>query len=162
VCFDTASIGLVPGAARILRDRIVDEFRGVAYELGRLMSSGRSRDRNFMDKLPEADWFEKTAYFLGWREIWKIEGNSMFPTLRDGDTVIVNPHDKIRVGDLIVAKHPFKMSVTFVKRVAEITGDGRYFVVGDNALESEDSRSFGAVTPAAVIGRVTCIFDLKS
>lgn len=108
-----------------------------------------------MTDLPEFDWFETTAYYLGWREVWSVEGDSMYPTLRDGDLVIVNPHDEIRVGDIVLASHPFKSSIKMVKRVAEVTADGRYFLLGDNAIESEDSRSFGAIRAGDVIGRVT-------
>lgn len=109
-----------------------------------------------MNSLPEVDWFEKIAYLLGWREIFAIEGDSMYPALRDGDRVLINPHDKVRVGDIVLANHPFKSSVRIIKRVAEILDDGRYFLVGDNALESTDSRSFGALRPEDVLGRATC------
>ncbi len=112
-----------------------------------------------MNGIPAAGWFEKAAYFLGRREIWRIEGESMFPALRSGATVIVNPHLEIGVGDVILAKHPFKQSIRMAKRVAQITEDGRYFVLGDNALESEDSRAFGAIKPADVIGKITSILD---
>ncbi len=111
-----------------------------------------------MENLPKADWFEKTACFLGWREIFLIEGGSMYPTLRDGDRVMINPHDQIRVGDIVLARHPFKSSVKIIKRVAQILEDGRYFLVGDDAMESIDSRSFGAIKPEDILGRATCRF----
>ena len=109
-----------------------------------------------MSKLPEIDWFERTALFLGWREIYLIEGESMYPTLRSGDRVLICPYDEIRVGDIVLANHPFKRDIKIIKRVAQILEDGRYFLVGDDALESVDSRSFGAVSPADIIGRATC------
>ncbi|MBK7709307.1 MAG: nickel-type superoxide dismutase maturation protease [Acidobacteria bacterium] len=111
-----------------------------------------------MDSLPQADWFEKTAWFLGWREVWSIEGDSMYPALRNGDRVLVCPNDEIRVGDIVLANHPFKSSVKIIKRVAQILDDGRYFLVGDDALESVDSRSFGAIRPEDILGRATCRF----
>jgi type IV secretory pathway protease TraF len=41
-----------------------------------------------------------------------------------------------------------------VKRVASIDAQGRLFVMGDNPAESTDSRSFGALRPTAVLGKV--------
>ena len=56
------------------------------------------------------------------------------------------------VGDLIVFQHPFKNSVTCVKRVKTIRDKG-FFVEGDNPdpLASEDSHNFGVVSTSAVI-----------
>lgn len=109
--------------------------------------------------LPEAGFFEKAAYFLGWREIFIIEGDSMLPTLKQGDCVFINPSAKPKVGDIVLFRHPFKQSVNVVKRLAQITSDGRYFLVGDNALESTDSRSFGAISAKDILGVAVCRFD---
>lgn len=109
--------------------------------------------------LPEADFFEKAAYFLGWREIFIIEGDSMLPTLKEGDCVFINPSAKPKVGDIVLFRHPFKQSVNVVKRLAQITPDGRYFLLGDNALESTDSRSFGAIAAKDILGVAVCRFD---
>lgn len=111
--------------------------------------------------LPEADFFEKAAYFLGWREIFIIKGDSMLPTLKQGDLVFINPSAKPKIGDIVLFRHPFKQSVKAVKRLAQITADGRYFLVGDNALESADSRSFGAIRAKDVLGVAVCRFDEK-
>lgn len=80
----------------------------------------------------------------------------MYPVLTGGDKVMVAPSSSVRVGDIVLAAHPFKESVRMIKRVSEITSEGRYFLVGDNPLESSDSRSFGAVSGDLIIGRVTC------
>jgi nickel-type superoxide dismutase maturation protease len=111
-----------------------------------------------MDLLPQADWFEKTAWFLGWREVWSIEGDSMYPTLRNGDQVLICPYDEIRVGDIVLANHPFKASIKIIKRVAQVQDDGRLFLVGDDAMESQDSRSFGGIKRNDILGRATCRF----
>jgi type IV secretory pathway protease TraF len=42
-----------------------------------------------------------------------------------------------------------------IKRVARVTPDGRLFVVGDNPSESTDSRTFGALPPSQILGKVT-------
>lgn len=107
-------------------------------------------------ELPEADWLEKAAYFLGWREIFLIEGDSMAPALEDGDYVFINPRAKLRVGDIALARHPFKQSVMIIKRIAEISPEGNYFLVGDNAPGSSDSRGFGAISAKDIIGKAVC------
>ena len=111
------------------------------------------------NELPKADFFEKDAYSRGWREIFIIEGDSMLPTLKQGDCVFINPSAKPKVGDIVLFLHPFKQSVKVVKRLAQITSDGRYFLVGDNALESTDSRSFGAISAKDILGVAVCRFD---
>jgi nickel-type superoxide dismutase maturation protease len=102
--------------------------------------------------LPKAGWLEKAAYILGWRKIFLVEGNSMLPTLSHGDCVFINPRLKPQIGDIVLARHPFKQSVNIIKRVGEITADGRFFLVGDNAPESTDSRSFGAIQAKDILG----------
>jgi nickel-type superoxide dismutase maturation protease len=111
--------------------------------------------------LPVAGLFEKAAYFLGWREIFIIKGDSMLPTLRQGDLVFINPSVKPKIGDIVLFRHPFKQSVKAVKRLARITADGRYFLVGDNILESSDSRSFGAISVKDVLGVAACRYGGK-
>ena len=84
----------------------------------------------------------------------------MYPTYRDGAVVHVDtlayqdPERLPSPGDVILARHPFRANVAFIKRVREITDDGRVFVVGDNLVESNDSRGFGALRPELVLGRV--------
>ena len=107
-------------------------------------------------ELPEADFFEKAAYFLGWWDIFIIEGESMRPTLQPGDCVFINPKLKPKIGDIALFQHPFKQNINVVKRLAEITPDGRFFFLGDNAPESTDSRSFGAVLPKDILGVAVC------
>ena len=79
----------------------------------------------------------------------------MYPMLTSGDKVVVAPVSVVHIGEIVLAEHPIKQSVRIIKRVSEITADGRYFLVGDNPLESSDSRSFGAVSANLIIGRIT-------
>ena len=77
----------------------------------------------------------------------------MTPTLQPGDQLTVDPKAEVRVGDIVVAKHPFKKSVTMVKRVKDID-EGRYYLISDNPEDSSDSRSFGAISQNELIGKV--------
>ncbi len=77
----------------------------------------------------------------------------MFPTLKDGDEVLSEPPLKLEIGDIVIAKHPYKQSVIIVKRISEINENG-VFLLGDNPSESSDSRSFGFVPIANVEGKV--------
>src|SRR5215203_1430423 len=105
------------------------------------------------NELPEADWKDELAYVGGFREIFRVAGDSMVPTLQEGDLVLVNPHAEYKIGDLVVARHPFKQSVTIIKRVAEILPGERYILLSDNLEESADSRSFGAIPAKDMLGK---------
>ena len=106
--------------------------------------------------LREANWKDRLLYFLGRLRAFSVEGDSMLPTLKSGDTVLIDPNTKIEVGDIVLADHPYKSSIRVLKRVAEIEPSGDLILVGDNAAESTDSRTFGAVSIESIIGRVIC------
>lgn len=106
--------------------------------------------------MPEDDWWEQAAYLCGFREIFLVQGDSMLPGLKDGDVVLVDPYAAPEIGDVVLARHPFKKSVRIIKRIREISPDGKYFLVGDNLPESTDSRTFGAVPLKCLIGKATC------
>ena len=80
----------------------------------------------------------------------------MSPTLKDGDAVLINPKEKVRIDDIVLANHPYKKSVKILKRVKSFTETGDLFLAGDNPAESTDSRAFGAVPLKYLIGKVTC------
>lgn len=109
----------------------------------------------FME-LPEANWKERILFFLGRRQGYLVEGNSMLPALKDGEAVLINPNAKVAAGDIVLANHLYKESVKILKRVKEFNEKGDLFLVGDNPKESTDSRTFGAVPLKYVIGKVTC------
>lgn len=109
------------------------------------------------NELPIADESEELAYNRGLRKIFLIEGDSMLPTLKNGDLVVINPNSDLCVGDIVLAQHPFKKSVKIIKRIAEILPDEKYFLVGDNPSESSDSRSFGAIRAEDILGKAVCL-----
>ena len=87
-----------------------------------------------------------------------VEGNSMSPTLKSGDWLLVDP-DAFRdtppaVGDLVLVPDPREPARLLVKRTAEVHDGGReLFVTGDSPAKSTDSRAFGSVEVRAVQGR---------
>jgi nickel-type superoxide dismutase maturation protease len=83
----------------------------------------------------------------------------MLPAYRDRDEVVVDTGAYVdllpRPGDVVLVAHPFHTGMRMIKRVARVTPDGRLFVVGDNPSESTDSRTFGALRPSQILGKVT-------
>jgi len=95
---------------------------------------------------------------------WVVHGESMAPTLRPGDRVLVDlwsyrSRDP-RPGEVALIHGPGDVAI--VKRVvsgppdgvADADDDGVLFVVGDNPGASLDSRSFGGVPRDRFRGRV--------
>tara|TARA_B100001115_G_C15675799_1_gene326545 strand:- start:345 stop:629 length:285 start_codon:yes stop_codon:yes gene_type:complete len=82
-----------------------------------------------------------------------IRGNSMEPTLYDGDNVIFEEFQdqRLRVGDVVLCQHPFS-SKNIVKRIKRISKSNKLYVRGDNPLYSSDSRSFGPLSSSKIIG----------
>ncbi|MDA8203675.1 MAG: nickel-type superoxide dismutase maturation protease [Chloroflexi bacterium] len=92
-----------------------------------------------------------------WRLRSAVEGMSMRPTLEPGDWLLVDPGAYAsrppRVADLVAVPDPGEPSRWLVKRVVDVDADGRLELRGDNPAESTDSRTFGTVDAATVIGR---------
>ena len=107
-------------------------------------------------ELPLIDWTEKVLFFLGWRELFLVEGDSMYPALKDGDFVMIDSYAKLQIGDIVLAQHPFKQSVKIIKRIKEISPEGKYLLVGDNLSESSDSRAFGTLSAKDILGKAVC------
>lgn len=114
----------------------------------------RKKPKNRMKDLPEASVYEIALVFLGSRHKYVCEGKSMNPTLKDGETVLVDREAEIEIGDIVVAKHPLEQSTEIVKRIERINSRGHYFLVGDNLEDSNDSRHFGAVSREYIKGKV--------
>ena len=81
----------------------------------------------------------------------------MAPGLLPGDWLLVEPtsvsSSPPSAGQLVVVPDPRQSHRLLVKRVGTVREDGQLWLVGDSANDSTDSRTFGAVDVAAVVGR---------
>lgn len=115
------------------------------------------------------------AWLVWVRRRWMIvvvEGPSMSPTLVAGDRIRASrvPPSTVQKGDIVVARSPGDQRL-IVKRIAAAPGDpsplcagfgliphgstvpaGQYLLLGDNAADSNDSRIFGYVPAANIVG----------
>jgi nickel-type superoxide dismutase maturation protease len=86
----------------------------------------------------------------------------MLPLLQPGDELLVNCRTYKRshpqVGDLVVLQHPDRANLQIIKRVVSVKKDGSCYVLGDNLVESTDSRAFGFVSPELILGKITSRF----
>jgi len=86
-----------------------------------------------------------------------VAGDSMTPTLADGDWLLcrrVHGATGVREGDVVVLERPDRPGLLIVKRVRRRESGG-WWVEGDNAAASDDSRLFGPVPDRYLIARVT-------
>lgn len=115
-----------------------------------------------MQTIPAISWGEFGRWLLRQRQRVRVQGESMLPTLRPGDELLVDPrayqHDAIQPGDIVLVRHPFRTDITPIKRVLAVLDDGRCDLRGDNPAASEDSRAYGPLPAAHIVGRVTCRF----
>ena len=79
-----------------------------------------------------------------------VQGPSMAPTLRHGDALLVGRAARVRPGDIVVARFRARPDLLVVKRAVRPEGTG-WWLVGDNSLVTDDSRTYGV---ADVEGRV--------
>ncbi len=99
-----------------------------------------------------------------------IRGWSMEPAVRPGEAVLFDRlayvRSRPRRGDIVLAKHPARPGLRLVKRVAGAPGDavtaggeervlGRdeYWLLGDNAGLSTDSRQLGVFRREDILAR---------
>src|SRR5881275_2740790 len=83
-----------------------------------------------------------------------IFGDSMRPTLLPGDRVLVVGR-RLRRGALVALRDPRDPTRVLVKRVVAVDRRaGLVDVAGDNPASSTDSRAFGPVPRALVVGQV--------
>lgn len=126
-----------------------------------MRSSGRQKGAISRGTLPanplrRAGWLEVIQWWIGRRIRVRVSGRSMSPTLEPGQDVLVRKTQLVEVGDVVVARHPFRSETLLIKRVHEQRSDGRLDLRGDAAEASSDSRTLGLFDPSRLVGRVTC------
>lgn len=109
-----------------------------------------------MNELRDANFIDIALLLFDYLVRYRVEGDSMLPLLGHGEQVLVDENARIKIGDIVIAAHPFKKNVEMIKRVAQTDENGNYFLLGDNPNESTDSRSFGFVKKSGILGKVKC------
>jgi nickel-type superoxide dismutase maturation protease len=96
-----------------------------------------------------------------------IEGASMAPTLLPGDWVLVITPRSFRRDAVVVVEHPGRPGYEMVKRLVGVPGDtvgdrvlgaDEFWVEGDFAQASTDSRSFGPVTREELKAKAVLVY----
>ena len=113
------------------------------------------------------------AAALAWACLrWKpsrvaIEGGSMAPTLLPGDWALTVPVRHPKIGDVVVVEHPGRPGYEMVKRITaepggrvddRVLGADEWWVEGDLAAASTDSRQFGPVLGEALKAKVVLVY----
>ena len=89
---------------------------------------------------------------------YQVAGESMTPAVSPGERVLVNRAAywlrRPRAGDVVVVRDPRAPQRLLIKRIDGPAGGDTWSLLGDNAPASTDSRSFGPVRRALLIGKV--------
>lgn len=85
----------------------------------------------------------------------------MEPFLHGDEQIFVSTGSRMEVGDIVVVHDPEHHEKVLVKTVSMIHGD-MVELRGINADHSRDSRSFGMVPKAHIIGRLTAIYSVRT
>jgi len=96
-----------------------------------------------------------------------IEGVSMAPTLLPGDWALVVTPERFHRDDVVVVEHPQRPGYEIVKRLVGVPGseiggpelgEDEYWVEGDFAHRSTDSRDFGPVRRDQLKAKVVLVY----
>jgi nickel-type superoxide dismutase maturation protease len=80
----------------------------------------------------------------------RVEGMSMSPLYPPGKIVFAVRKTAPRVGDVVIIRHH---KLELIKRISRITSE-RVFLLGDNTDQSTDSRHYGWLPIASIMGVV--------
>ena len=72
--------------------------------------------------------------FLNPYKIIVVRGNSMYPTLKNGQVLLAKKYSQLNKGDIVIAKNDFEEVI--IKRILYVPGEYYYFFYN---LESQDS-----------------------
>ena len=108
------------------------------------------------------DLFTLFTLIIGYRQHLRVVGTSMEGTLKEGDLITykkLNPKNiDLEIGDIVVASHPKTKKKLIIKRIHRIY-QNKFDLRGDNSDASTDSREFGLIELALIIGKVDKIFS---
>ena len=82
-----------------------------------------------------------------------VAGDSMLPTYASGDWLVATWNRRIAPGQVVVIERESRPGILLIKRVLRAEGQ-KWWVEGDNASASDDSRSFGAIYESEIVGRI--------
>ncbi len=90
----------------------------------------------------------------------RVHGDSMVPTLRPGEFVLLDETAIPHSDSIVVVDHP-QFDTLLIKRVAsdDAAPPDRMWLLSDNPVSGTDSRSFGSIHPSWVVGVVTMVLD---
>jgi phage repressor protein C with HTH and peptisase S24 domain len=80
----------------------------------------------------------------------RVNGNSMAPTLVDGQLVVGRQTRELQAGDVVIIIHN---ELEKIKRIERHQGDLVY-LLGDNPAESTDSRTLGWLPAKSILAKV--------
>jgi nickel-type superoxide dismutase maturation protease len=94
--------------------------------------------------------------------LWRVAvaERSMEPALAPGDWLIAwrglrrGRPVRVRPGQLVIARHPGRPDFLLVKRAVRRDGGGWWLESDNRNVSAVDSRTFGAVPPGEITGRV--------
>jgi len=116
-------------------------------------------DKYILASLPIPSWHEWILWLLRQRMRMQVTGESMLPTVEPGDIVLIDTKAYLKstpqISDIVLARHPYK-DLSIIKRITDITPEGRLILRSDNPQVGSDSRQFGTISPQRLIGKVTC------
>ena len=109
--------------------------------------------------------FVRAKRFVVW-------GESMLPTILPGERVLVDTlayrfGRRPVAGDVVLASHPARPTLTMLKRVGGVPGDemegwtlgeDEYWLLGDMPEFSTDSRELGPVGSGDIVGRAWVVY----
>ena len=95
----------------------------------------------------------------------RVSGSSMAPSLRPDSLIIAKNINLMQryiyqLGDVILFEHNGIQKLKRIADICTINGNTKLYVVGDNAINSTDSRHFGWITTDAVKGKL--IWPIKA
>jgi nickel-type superoxide dismutase maturation protease len=82
----------------------------------------------------------------------------MSPLLMPDDEVLVAARPAYQVGDIVVARHPYRTDVRLIKQLVGWDDSGLALLEGLNPEHSTDSRTLGGIPNKLLLGVVVAKF----